>query len=739
MNKGLLLLTILILFFSNINAKTIWEIRKDVPGLVQTVNGIALNGSELGNVRYVWDGTAGICVYGTQMSSVNKGDSISVVGTTVDYNNLLELSTLTANTILATNKALPKPELVENYQLAEYNEGSLVKMYNVSFNGATGNFVGNTTYTIFCNGLPASFFIRTSHPLVGQPIPLGIVSVTGICSQYNSNYLILPRTISDIISTPFFISQGPSIQNIVSSGFQIAFTTNSIGNSFVRYGLTSALTSGIIIGSTAATNHTVTLTSLQAASRYYVQAFAVSGTDTTFSVIKSYFTKSTSSGNVRVWFNRPVDITKANPSNNIATHVPYSTMDDSICSIINIAQSTLDIAMYNFSTGVPTSIINAINAAISRGVIVRYIYDYGMPNSALSSLSASVNKIFSPAPASTNDYNIMHNKFLIIDANATSSSQPFLIAGSTNFSTDQLNNDANNVIVIQDQAIAKNYQIEFNEMWGSTTTTADLLQSRFGYYKRDNTAHEFVIGGKRIEVYFSPSDNTSEHINTVLKTANTDLYFANLIFTDTNLSQTIIAKKLSGLFVAGLINDTAYSDHTAFNTMKAALGSFLQLYNYSVQAGILHHKYCIVDQGNPSSDPAVISGSHNWTISANTINDENLLVIHDAAIANQFYQEFISRFNENGGALAINELVNDSHLILFPNPANNFITLKSDFLQIDQASSYITDLLGKYIACKVLYPSANELTFGIDGLVVGIYNFHIKLGDHVITKRFVKL
>ena len=46
------------------------------------------------------------------------------------------------------------------------------------------------------------------------------------------------------------------------------------------------------------------------------------------------------------------------------------------------------------------------------------------------------------------------------------------------------------------------------------------------------------------------------------------------------------------------------------------------------------------------SDPLVITGSHNWSTAAETNNDENTIIIHDANIANQFYQEFYMRMSE---------------------------------------------------------------------------------------------
>jgi phosphatidylserine/phosphatidylglycerophosphate/cardiolipin synthase-like enzyme len=51
----------------------------------------------------------------------------------------------------------------------------------------------------------------------------------------------------------------------------------------------------------------------------------------------------------------------------------------------------------------------------------------------------------------------------------------------------------------------------------------------------------------------------------------------------------------------------------------------------------------IVDHGT-TSDPFVITGSMNWSANGEDTNDENTLIIHDAAIANQFYQEFAARY-----------------------------------------------------------------------------------------------
>jgi phospholipase D len=48
----------------------------------------------------------------------------------------------------------------------------------------------------------------------------------------------------------------------------------------------------------------------------------------------------------------------------------------------------------------------------------------------------------------------------------------------------------------------------------------------------------------------------------------------------------------------------------------------------------MHHKVFIIDK------EAVVTGSYNPTKSGNTRNDENMLIIHDKEIANQFLEEF---------------------------------------------------------------------------------------------------
>jgi hypothetical protein len=243
----------------------------------------------------------------------------------------------------------------------------------------------------------------------------------------------------------------------------------------------------------------------------------------------------------------------------------------------------------------------------------------------------------------------MHNKFIVFDAYSAVPNEPLVWTGSTNFTDGQVNLDANNVIIIQDQSLARSYQIEFEEMWGSTGDNPDAAKAHFGSTKKNNTPHEFMINGKRVECYFSPSDGVNGRIVEVINTADNDLSIATMLITRTEMADAIAARKAAGVAANVITNDESGNSTTVNTILSAALTTH---YAFDVvSAGILHHKYMIVDQNAPSSDPMLLTGSHNWSAAADNENDENTVIVHDATIANIYYQNFVQRFVDNLGVL----------------------------------------------------------------------------------------
>src|SRR5665213_2386398 len=168
-----------------------------------------------------------------------------------------------------------------------------------------------------------------------------------------------------------------------------------------------------------------------------------------------------SSGKITVYFNNPVNNAVSTGVNAIYLN---QTSDDTLIAYINRAKYTLDIAVYNYiQTAGISNIATAINNAYARGVKIRWIYNGSSSNSGLSQLNAGIHTLGSPTSSA---YNIMHNKFMIVDAHSSNVNDPLVWTGSMNWDEEQMNSDYNNVIIIQDKNLAAGYTTEFNEMWG---------------------------------------------------------------------------------------------------------------------------------------------------------------------------------------------------------------------------------------------------------------------------------
>ena len=667
--KKVTILIISILLGITVSAQDIATARSQGIGATVTVTGIVTNGDELGPIRYIEDATAALALYDPSvMGATIRGDEITVTGVLVDYNGLLEMTPV--NSIITNSSGnIVSPQLLMPIQIGETTEGELVQIDNVIFNSG-GSIFTVGTHDFSANGESGKVYIRTGSPLENSLIPMGAITLIGISSQYtfsvpaNDGYQILPRDSSDIIQTGALIFTSAVTQNNISTtGFDLNWTTSDSATTICNYGITTALGTVVNNGGNNLT-HTLNLTSLSPATIYYVQCYSVKGTDTAFSNIRVYSTASNSTGVIRPYFNHSVDVSVSTgvDAENITTY-----FNDTIKAYMDLAQSTLDICVYNASDA---TIATAINDAYNRGVTVRYIADDDVVNSMLGSLNPSIPIVYrDPSLAG-----IMHNKFIIVDANSTNNA--WVMGGSCNWTNpNNLFNDYNNIIFIQDKALAKAYTIEFEEMWGGT----------FGTHKKDNTPHKFIVGGKEMELYFSPSDHTTSKILEVINNVDYTLEFGLLEFTRNDLGSAVINIHNSfGTNVRGIMegqnsNGSEFANlQTNGVNIKSHLGITYQF----------HHKYAIADANILASDPTIITGSHNWSTNAESNSDENTIIIHDHTIANIYLQEFTKRFNELGPS-GIDDLI-DMEISISPNPSYGVINVKTD-LKIEEIKLYTID------------------------------------------------
>jgi len=342
---------------------------------------------------------------------------------------------------------------------------------------------------------------------------------------------------------------------------------------------------------------------------------------------------------------------------------------------------------------------------------------------------------------------IMHNKFFVFDGRDTDVTNDWVWTGSWNVSGDE-SAWLNNVVEINDYALAQAYTKEFEEMWGSNTDTPNSSAAKFGPAKSDNTPHFFTIGGREVQLYFSPTDQTNSKIKNTLSTADSSLFFALLSFTRSDLASEIVARKNNGAVARGIIDNVNDS-----GSQYLFLKSNIEAFDYNLGA-TLHHKYGIVDASYPSSNPFVITGSHNWSNSAEQDNDENTLIIKDIFIANQFMQEFKRRYNDLGGTgtfvVPTYVSVEDENLAPtniqlyqnFPNPFNPVTTITFTMPTEKFVSLSLFNSLGQNV--KTLFqgeaqPGKTVIDFKADGLPSGVYFYKLSSESQSQTKKAILL
>ena len=675
-------------------------------GATVTVTGVITNGNELGPIRYIEDATAGLAIYEpTVMDSTIRGQEITVTGVLVDYNGLLEMQPVNSLSINSSGNTV-SPQVVTPLQIGEATEGELIQIDNVIFNNGGALFTVGT-HDFNSNGETGKIYIKAGSPLENSMIPMGVVTLIGISSQYtfsvpaNDGYQILPRDSADIIQTGALLFTSAVTQsNITTTSFDLSWTTSDSSSSNCNYGISTALGTIINNGGNIMT-HTISLTGLSPATFYHIECYSVNGTDTAFSSVGIYSTASNSLGFIRPYFNHSVDNSFSNgvDAQNITTY-----FNDTIKAYMDLAQNTLDICVYNASDA---TIATAINDAYNRGVSVRYIADDDVVNSMLSSLNPNIPVVYRDPSLP----GIMHNKFIVIDANSTVNS--WVMGGSCNWSNpSNLFNDYNNIIFIQDKAVAKAYTMEFEEMWAGN----------FGANKLDNTPHKFIVAGVDIEVYFSPSDQTTFQIHNVIETVDYSFEFGLLSFTRDDLAQTIIDKNSAfGVSIRGIIEDEN-STGSEFANLQS---NGVNMRSHSGVSNSFHHKYAIADANVAGSDPTILTGSHNWSNNAENNSDENTLIIHDATIANIYLQEFEKRWGELATTNTLNELI-DINLSVFPNPSRGQITILSD-IEVRQINVYSIE--GKLISNRT------EATFTINK--AGVYFIKVITDEGSLIKKII--
>jgi len=441
---------------------------------------------------------------------------------------------------------------------------------------------------------------------------------------------------------------------------------------------------------------------------------------------------------IKCYFNHPVNTAVSSGTNAIYLS---GTFADTIAAYINRAKYTVDIAQYDYTSSGSSHVkllATAINNAHARGVVIRWIYDGSSSNTGLSLITwtTNVNKLASPVASGY----IMHNKFMIVDANSTTASDAFLWTGSYDWSDQQANGDFNNMVIVQDKNVALAYYDQFNQMWGGTGATPVTSSEKFGTAKAISTSTSFTVNGTPIQVYFSPKDSPQARILNTINSANNELAFGIYTFTDNTVANAIKTKYTGGVAAFG-IEDQFSNTYSPYTTLSASMGANFKVYTGS---GIYHNKIMIVDHLHPASDPQVFTGSYNWSAAGANSNDEGMIIIHDAIVANQYYQSLCKNFTDVGGAATVCPALigieaydyGQQQFAVFPNPSTDILNVKVKNAG-EKLTVKITDNLGNTVRETSVF-SNDEAAINIQGLSAGLYFVNILRGDKTFTEKFLK-
>ena len=225
--------------------------------------------------------------------------------------------------------------------------------------------------------------------------------------------------------------------------------------------------------------HNVTVSGLDAATIYNLQAFSVADSDTSFSsnIISSTTSTFPTTGEINVYFNKNVN---ASVSSGVGAN-QNADFAGILIQKINNAKRSIDAALYSLSGTVGANVAAALVNAKNRGVKIRIIGEYDNRTTApWNTLTSNGIPYINDTYGNNDGSGLHHNKFFVIDYRGGAPDSVWVITGSWNPTDPGTIDDRQNLVLFQDVALAGAYTVEFQEEWGSNTDTPNSQNSRFG-------------------------------------------------------------------------------------------------------------------------------------------------------------------------------------------------------------------------------------------------------------------
>jgi phosphatidylserine/phosphatidylglycerophosphate/cardiolipin synthase-like enzyme len=316
---------------------------------------------------------------------------------------------------------------------------------------------------------------------------------------------------------------------------------------------------------------------------------------------------------------------QVNRANEASTQADPRNPDKQLVAMIDSVPpgGTLDGAFFSIDV---KNVVDAFARAAQRGVKVRLATetDYYFQPGSTTELRPAIQQLLATGVEikhDARDGGLMHDKFLI--ANGQS-----VWTGSYNITDGGSYRENNNALKLDSRELAAEFQHEFDKMFVHNNFGTNTNN---GVSADDHPAPKTVnVGGAEVTTYFSPSKaaegGAKAAILAELAKARTSIQFLAFSYTDDEIGQAMLQKAQAGVKVEGVFEKSQaasrYSEYQTLNGAEATHGNIDV--RIDSNPALMHHKVIIVD------DSTLIMGSFNFSASAQSDNNENMLVIKNA-------------------------------------------------------------------------------------------------------------
>jgi phosphatidylserine/phosphatidylglycerophosphate/cardiolipin synthase-like enzyme len=253
-----------------------------------------------------------------------------------------------------------------------------------------------------------------------------------------------------------------------------------------------------------------------------------------------------------------------------------------------------------------------------------------------------------------------HDKVLVVAKKASDGSQSYVkvLTGSTNFSITGMYVNSNHVIIFNDAGLAATYGKVFEEAWSDE-------EALVAFRKSAEATQTFSFHSPNLpqtDITFSPHtqpdalkrlDEITDRMKLEARQAGGSVLFAVMGLTTATgpvLPALQVIHKNETIFSYGISDAPGgiylYSPRKKTGVLVSGKPGSSMLpppFNQVPQIGIghqIHHKFIVCGFNGPN--PVVYCGSSNLALGGETNNGDNLIAIHDGAVATAFAIEALS-------------------------------------------------------------------------------------------------